>query len=65
VTLEGKLDPAAFVRIHRATLVNLHYVAGWHGFFGGGAALRLTDAGRTELHVARHRVAHLRERLGF
>jgi two-component system, LytTR family, response regulator len=61
--LEARLAPARFFRIHRATLVNLAFVGELEGA-GAGAVLRLTDAARTELSVARDRVRALKERLG-
>jgi two-component system, LytTR family, response regulator len=63
--LEAKLDPERFVRIHRATIVNLDWVAELHGCFGGGVVARLKDARRTELSVARDRVSTLKLRLGL
>lgn len=63
--LEQKLDPRRFIRIHRATLVNLDSVAEAHTAFAGGVIVRLKDARRTELPVARDRVRALKERLGF
>jgi two-component system LytT family response regulator len=63
--LERKLDPARFMRVHRAVLVSLDWVAELHGFFAGGVVLRLRDASRTELRVARDRVAPLKKRLGL
>jgi two-component system LytT family response regulator len=59
--LEARLAPARFFRIHRATLVNLAFVGELEG---AGAVLRLTDAGKTELQVARDRVRALKQRLG-
>src|SRR5436853_1237600 len=63
--LEQKLDPAHFIRIHRATLVNLDYIAEVHTAFAGGMIVRLKDARRTELAVARDRVRALKQRLEF
>jgi two-component system, LytTR family, response regulator len=63
--LEQKLDPAQFVRIHRSTLLNLNYVEETNSWFGGGMVVRLKDAKRTELQVARDRVRELRSRLDF
>ncbi len=62
--LEARLAPARFFRIHRATLVNLAFVGELEGA-GASAVLRLTDAARTELSVARDRVRALKERLGL
>jgi len=57
--LEQKLDPRKFVRIHRATLVNLNYVQELHSWI-----VRLKDEKRTELTVSRDRVRELKKRLG-
>lgn len=63
--LEQKLDPKRFVRIHRSTLLNIDWVHEVHTSFAGGMVVRLKDAKRTELHVARDRMRALKERLGF
>jgi two-component system LytT family response regulator len=63
--LEQKLDPKQFVRIHRATLLNVNYIEEMNSWFGGGMVVRLKDRKRTELQVARDRVRHLREHLDF
>lgn len=63
--LEKKLDPARFMRIHRAALVNLAWIAELHADFGGKLLVRLKDERRTELTVARDRVRALKERLGL
>jgi len=63
--LAEKLDPAVFIRIHRATLLNLHYVEEVSSWFGGGLVVRLKDGKRTELQIARDRVKEVRERLEF
>lgn len=63
--LEKKLDPGKFVRIHRATLVNVDYVHELHTWFAGRMMVRLKDEKRTELSVSRDRVRGLKERLGI
>jgi two-component system LytT family response regulator len=63
--LERKLDPATFVRIHRSTLLNLTYVDEVSSWFGGGMVVRLKDAKRTELQIARDRLREVKERLEF
>jgi len=63
--LEEKLDPSQFLRIHRATLLNLNYVEEVSPWFGGGMVVRLRDGKRTELPIARDRLAKVKERLGF
>jgi two-component system, LytTR family, response regulator len=62
--LEQKLDPRHFVRIHRATLLNLAWVRELDAWFGGRVLVRLKDPKSTELQVARERVQELKRRLG-
>jgi two-component system, LytTR family, response regulator len=62
--LESKLNPARFVRIHRATILNLDHLRELHTWFGGKMVARLKDAKKTELAVSRDRVHTLKERLG-
>ena len=62
--LERRLDPARFVRVHRAAIVNLDYAASLHPGFAGTYRLQLRDAARTEVPVSRARARLLRERLG-
>ena len=63
--LEEKLDPARFLRIHRSALVNLGYVEEVTSWFARGMIVRLKDSKRTELPVARDRVANLKSHLEF
>lgn len=63
--LERRLDPARFIRIHRAILVNLAWVKELHADFGGHLVVRLKNDRRTELAVSRDRVRALKERLGL
>jgi two-component system, LytTR family, response regulator len=63
--LEQKLDPEKFVRIHRSTLLNIDYVDEMCSWFAGGVVVKLKDAQRTELPVARDRVRNLKRMLGF
>jgi two-component system LytT family response regulator len=63
--LEQKLDPGRFVRVHRATLVNVAHVQALHSWFAGGLMVRLKDPKHTELKVSRDRVRVLKERLGI
>ena len=62
--LEERLDSRRFVRIHRATIVNVAFV---QEIYPGieGVMVRLKDDGKTELSVARDRVRELKERLGI
>jgi len=63
--LEGRLDPRSFVRIHRATLLNLAWVQEVHAWFGGRLMVRLKDDRHTELEVARDRARAFKERLAL
>jgi two-component system LytT family response regulator len=63
--LEQRLDPRKFIRIHRATLVNVDSVHELHAWFAGRMVLRLKDAKHTELAVSRDRVRALKQRLGI
>jgi two-component system LytT family response regulator len=63
--LEQKLDPNRFVRVHRATLVNVAHVQELHSWFAGRMMVRLKDPKRTELTVSRDRVRALKQRLGI
>lgn len=63
--LEEKLDPSVFIRIHRATLLNLHYVEEVSSWFGGGMVVRLKDGKRTELPISRDRLKEVKARLEF
>jgi len=62
--LESHLDSRRFVRIHRATIVNVAFV---QELYPGvdGLLLKLKDEGKTELSVARDRVRDLKHRLGI
>jgi two-component system LytT family response regulator len=63
--LEQKLDPGRFVRVHRASLVNVAYVQELHSWFAGKMMVRLKDPKRTEIAVSRDRVRELKQRLGI
>jgi len=63
--LEQKLDPARFLRIHRAILLNLDWVDQANVSFAGGTSISLKDARHTQLPVARDRLRLLRSRLDF
>ena len=63
--LEAALDSRRFVRIHRATIVNVAFVHEIDTWVDGGVLVRLKDEARTELPVARDRVRQLKERLGI
>jgi two-component system, LytTR family, response regulator len=61
--LEERLDPRQFVRIHRSAIVNLAWVAEVQPDHGGHLVVRLKDATRTQLQVARDRARAFKERL--
>jgi len=63
--LESRLDARRFVRIHRATIVNLALVQEMFPGVDGGVLVRLKDDSKTELSVARDRVRDLKDRLGI
>jgi two-component system, LytTR family, response regulator len=63
--LEHKLDPAKFLRIHRAALVNVDWVHEVNSWFAGKVVLTLKDAAHTQLTVARDRVRSVKARLGI
>jgi two-component system LytT family response regulator len=63
--LERRLDPARFFRIHRATLVNIAWIAELHPDEDGHLLVGLKDPRRTELAVSRDRVRALKERLAI
>ncbi len=63
--LEHRLDPAHFLRIHRAVLVNVDWIQELNSWFGGKIVVTLKDAQRTQLTVARDRVRALKSRLGI
>jgi two-component system LytT family response regulator len=62
-TLEERLDPAVFFRIHRSAIVQLDRVDSLRRASGGDYAVRLKDG--TELSVSRTRREELEVRLGM
>ena len=62
-TLEERLDPDVFFRIHRSTIVRLERVASLLTRSGGRYAVELEDG--TRLKVSRSRYDDLQERLGL
>lgn len=62
-SLEERLDPARFVRIHRSTIVQLDRIERFLRGSGGDYALRLKNG--TELSVSRRRREELARRLGI
>jgi len=65
VELERRLDPARFIRIHRAALVNVDWIHEVNSWFAGKVILSLKDPQRTQIPVARDRVRALKDRLGI
>ena len=65
VELERRLDPAKFLRIHRAALVNVDWIHEVNSWFAGKVVLSLTDPQRTQIPVARDRVRSLKTRMGI
>jgi two-component system LytT family response regulator len=63
--LERRLDPARFLRIHRAALVNADMILEVNSFFAGKVIVTLKDARRTQLTVARDRVRAMKTHLGI
>jgi two-component system LytT family response regulator len=63
--LEKKLDPRKFLRMHRSTVVNVAWVKEVASLAGGGLNLRLKDTRKTDLTVARDRVAEFKARVGI
>jgi two-component system LytT family response regulator len=61
-TLEAKLDPAVFLRVHRSVIVHLDRVDAMLRSAGGDYAVRLKDG--TKLSVSRARREELERRLG-
>jgi len=62
--LEQRLNPKQFIRIHRATLLNSRWVRE-ASTLGGSLVVRLKDAQRTELAVARNRISEVKKHLGL
>jgi two-component system LytT family response regulator len=63
--LEHRLDPAKFLRIHRAALVNTDWIHEVNSWFAGKVVVTLKDPQHTQLTVARDRVRTLKDRLGI
>lgn len=61
-SLEGRLDPARFARVHRSIMVNLDRVREIHPAFHGDAVLRLADG--TDVPLSRTYRDALEARLG-
>jgi two-component system response regulator LytT len=64
-TLEARLQPAGFFRIHRRYLVRLACVKEVVPMYGGTLLLTLTDETGTQIPVSRRRVPSLKKALGL
>lgn len=62
--LEDQLDPAQFIRINRATIVNVNAVDSFSPWINGKYVATLKDTKRTELTVSRSRAAAFKRALG-
>ena len=51
--LEGRLDKAEFVRVHRSNIVNVRSIREIVKWFGGKLKVKLKDKTQTELVVSR------------
>ncbi len=63
--LEQRLDPAKFLRIHRAALVNADWIQEVNSWFAGKVILTLKDAAHSQIPVARDRIRSLKVRMGI
>jgi len=63
--LERRLDPAHFLRVHRAALVNVDWIHEVNSWFAGKVVLSLKDPQRTQIPVARDRVRALKSHMGM
>jgi DNA-binding LytR/AlgR family response regulator len=60
-----RLEPAGFLRCHRAYLVNPERVVEVEPFFGGSYLLRVDDKARSEVPVSRNFLPAVRKTLGL
>ena len=61
-TLETRLDPSVFLRVHRSSIVNLHHVRELRPWFSGDYVVYLKDG--TELRLSRGYRDKLGDRIG-
>ena len=61
----SRLEPAGFLRVHRAYLVNPERVIEVEPFFGGAYLLRVDDKTRSEVPVSRNYLPAVRKALGL
>ncbi len=60
-----RLEPAGFLRVHRAYLVNPDRVVEVEPYFGGSYLLRVDDKARSEVPVSRNYLPAVRKALGM
>jgi DNA-binding LytR/AlgR family response regulator len=60
-----RLEPAGFLRVHRAYLVNPERVVEVEPYFGGAYLLRVDDKARSEVPVSRNYLPAVRKALGL
>ena len=61
----ARLEPAGFLRVHRAYLVNPERVVEVEPFFGGSYLLRVDDKARSEVPISRNFLPAVRRTLGL
>jgi DNA-binding LytR/AlgR family response regulator len=61
----SRLEPAGFLRVHRAYLVNPERVVEVEPFFGGSYLLRVDDKTRSEVPISRNYFPAVRKALGL
>jgi two-component system LytT family response regulator len=61
IDLENKLDPEAFIRVHRANLVAVNRIAEIRRQFPGKQSIILNDAAKTVIPVGRNYVDRIKE----
>jgi DNA-binding LytR/AlgR family response regulator len=61
----ARFEPAGFLRVHRAYLVNPERVVEVEPFFGGSYLLRVDDKARSEVPVSRNYLPAVRKALGL
>ncbi len=59
--LENRLNGRTFLRVHRNAIVNTGFIEEVYGWFSGKVLIRLKNAKKTEIVVARDRVKNLKD----
>ncbi|GAB4290967.1 MAG: LytTR family DNA-binding domain-containing protein [Coriobacteriia bacterium] len=65
VSLEERLEPQGFFRVHRRFVVNLAQIREVAPMYGGTMLLTLKDRGGTQIPASRRRVPSLKKALGL